>query len=175
MKKKTIALIAAGSVLLLGGSIFGVVAFNNHQLVKAEEARLEEKARIQEILEDTKRKGDEEEARQAAEEAARLAAEEAAMENEKNAGSRTNNGGIINELNNIPPRFPIDSVTYQTWYGLTFVSYPANPNHHLIGQTFWFKEEWKRDSQRFSYEKNGWVVETSEKVEEVHQAIMIVN
>ena len=82
MKKKTIALIATGSVLLLGGLIFGAVAFNNHQLVKAEQVRLEEKARRDQIFEDTKRKGDEEEARQAAvaaaEEAARIAEEEAA-------------------------------------------------------------------------------------------------
>lgn len=82
MKKKTIALIATGAVLLLGGLIFGAVAFNNYQLVKAEQVRLEEKARREQVFEDTKRKGDEEEARQAAvaaaEEAARLAAEEEA-------------------------------------------------------------------------------------------------
>lgn len=87
MKKKTIALIATGAVLLLGGSIFGAVAFNNHQLVKAEQVRLEEKARREQIFEDTKRKGDEEEARQAAEEAARLAAEEAARIAEEEAAA----------------------------------------------------------------------------------------
>ena len=87
MKKKTIALIATGAVLLLGGSIFGAVAFNNHQLVKAEQVRLEEKARRDQIFEDTKRKGDEEEARQAAEEAARLAAEEAARIAEEEAAA----------------------------------------------------------------------------------------
>ena len=87
MKKKAIALISAGAVLLLGGTIYGAVAFNNQQMVKAEEARLEENARIQQILEDTKRKGDEEEARQAAEEAARLAAEEAARIAEEEAAT----------------------------------------------------------------------------------------
>lgn len=180
-KKKVIIISLISTVVVIIALVFGT--YNYIEGKKAEAYKLETIAN-QKILEKAKSIVDEEvalkdkaeaeaeeaKAKAKAEEEAKALAKQAENIDVSYSGNSGNSGN-----GNIPQIQPINPYpkVYQTWYGITFVSLPSEPDHPWTGQTHWFSMEYQRDVSMLNYRDQGWIIEPCEKVVDTEQTYII--